>query len=176
MTRQTKNLHSTIAKDGTIIEGAIPKTHRFISNIIAPLLAEILVSYKKPMKITAREIKDEYGMAAMECFKLIFKLKNRGGFSKQQQQGFTSEWIPSNEALVAFIEWKKITKEHTCRDLKNYLILSGITEQKLHKGTFYAKAMFDQIRESQRKKDKMARDAILKKTIDEINRDSGTYF
>lgn len=175
-TYTTKNLQDSIAKDGTRVEGAINKAHRFISNIIAPLLAEIQVAYKKPMKITAREIQDEYGKAAMECFKLIFKLKNRGGYSKEKSTGFTSEWIVSNEALTAFLEWKKITKEHTCRDLKNYLILSGLTEQKLHQGTFYAKAMFDQIRDSQRKKDKLVRDALIKRSLEEIEQNSAVYF
>ena len=85
----------------------------FIVRVVSPLFAHLHIdsSTRGPtLSISAREIENEYGSASAKCFKLLFKLLQRGGRDKNGI-AFKSAWVINDEALQPFVEYNTSKEE-----------------------------------------------------------------
>lgn len=154
---------------------------RFIAEIVAPVLAVINLEhetgYHAPLQITSRKIQDEFGFAASECFKLMFKLIKRGGFSTKAQVGFPSRWVPNHQSLRIWVEWHTAQQpERTCRMLKHALLEANCDKYEWDKLTssWIPQAMRAATLEEQRMKWRLAKLAN-QKTEDEKEEENAIH-
>lgn len=132
------------------------------------------------LRISAREVKDEYGSAAAACLKLMFKRRQRGGFSDRTQQGYKTMWVANPGAAATYLNWFDTTPEaeRTCQSLHKALLASNLMEEvwvKRATGSGYeSKAMLDLI--ERRASNLHRRLALNKLTPDEIEEHTARYF
>lgn len=104
----------------------------FMLDIVTPILcrmqAEGTAYDKEPTVITARQVQDAYGLAAAECFKLLFKLLHRGGWSRLAGAGFKSRWVANPSALSILADWLEGDHDRSCLALKKHLIEQGVEQ------------------------------------------------
>jgi len=183
--RRTKNLLDDIDQETGEIRsfGELTRFNRFLFRIIIPMQCRIIAAQTgfddAPMQVTAREIRDEYGLAASQVFVHLFKLLKRGGFSKRSRTGFKSKWVSNRNAMLRFAEWSEdLTQERTCRSLLHYLEAHGVQRLE-HAGPLEGwmehsarSALMLNRRESWR----LARAAVLRRTVEELEQYNATYY
>lgn len=106
---------------------ALDKAAYFSKKVVAPVLICVNVGDKvTPMRITKREIRDQYGREAARAFSRIFRCRQRGGMSKTGES-YKSMWVLNYAAVQPLKDW--CLANETLPQLEARLIEAGANEE-----------------------------------------------
>lgn len=107
----------------------LEKAQNFSKKVLLPIclnyIQELTVFKSEPVRISAREVRNLYGVEAARIFKIVFRLLQRGGINKNGE-GFRSCWVVNPDAIQVLIEWTQV--EETLKQLENRLKEANCTE------------------------------------------------
>lgn len=124
----------------------------FTKKVVSPILANILEDGRHAaFPMTLRQVRD-YGRDGVRCFRLMFKLLQRGGRTKEGVP-FKTHWVVNTEALRPYIEWSQM--EEPLSKLLEMLTAAGTNELVWNKvgKKWLNKTMKDLIRKAKRTKE-----------------------
>lgn len=123
---------------------------QFVKKVISPLFANILEEGRTPaFQMTLRQVKLDYGRDAERCFRLMFKLLQRGGVTRDGTP-FKSQWVVNFDALKPYQEWAVL--DQPLSSLLTMLKENNVIEEVWHKLTrqWMSKKMRDDVLKAQR--------------------------
>ena len=123
---------------------------QFVKKVISPLFANILEEGQTPaFPMTLRQVRNDYGRDAERCFRLMFKLLQRGGITRDGVP-FKSQWVVNFNALKPYQEWAVL--DEPLSSLLGSLKKHNVIEEVWHKTTrqWLSKKMREDVLKAQR--------------------------